>query len=216
MSPSSHKPVLIVFGAGGHGRVAADAALLSGAFARVVASDRNPATWGSELLPGVPVLSIDDASALLGPRALHVAIGHNAIRRDEAALLASIGPLATVVHPSASVAASARVQPGCLITAQCVVAPMAELGMGVIVNHGAVVDHDCRIAAWAHVAPGVRLGGAVQVGEAALVGAGSTVLRNLRVGAGATLGAGAVLLQDLPDGEAWAGVPARPLQGVSA
>ncbi|MDE2174544.1 MAG: NeuD/PglB/VioB family sugar acetyltransferase [Betaproteobacteria bacterium] len=216
MSPSSDKPVLIVFGAGGHGRVAADAALLSGAFARVVASDRNPATWGSELLPGVPVLSIDDASALPGPRALHVAIGHNAIRRDEAARLASIGPLATVVHPSASVAASARVQPGCLITAQCVVAPMTELGMGVIVNHGAVVDHDCRIAAWAHVAPGVRLGGAVQVGEAALVGAGSTVLRNLRVGAGATLGAGAVLLQDLPDGEAWAGVPARPLQGVSA
>ncbi|HOI66668.1 MAG TPA: NeuD/PglB/VioB family sugar acetyltransferase [Thiomonas arsenitoxydans] len=216
MSPSSDKPVLIVFGAGGHGRVAADAALLSGAFARVVASDRNPATWGSELLPGVPVLSIDDASALPGPRALHVAIGHHAIRRDEAARLASIGPLATVVHPSASVAASARVQPGCLITAQCVVAPMAELGMGVIVNHGAVVDHDCRIAAWAHVAPGVRLGGAVQVGEAALVGAGSTVLRNLRVGAGATLGAGAVLLQDLPDGESWAGVPARPLQGVSA
>ena len=216
MSPSSDKPVLIVFGAGGHGRVAADAALLSGAFARVVASDRNPATWGSELLPGVPVLSIDDASALPGPRALHVAIGHNAIRRDEAARLASIGPLATIVHPSASVAASARVQPGCLITAQCVVAPMTELGMGVIVNHGAVVDHDCRIAAWAHVAPGVRLGGAVQVGEAALVGAGSTVLRNLRVGVGATLGAGAVLLQDLPDGEAWAGVPARPLQGVSA
>jgi sugar O-acyltransferase (sialic acid O-acetyltransferase NeuD family) len=216
MSPSSDKPVLIVFGAGGHGRVAADAALLSGAFARVVASDRNPATWGSELLPGVPVLSIDEASALPGPRAVHVAIGHNAIRRDEAARLASIGPLATIVHPSTSVAASARVQPGCLITAQCVVAPMAELGMGVIVNHGAVVDHDCRIAAWAHVAPGVRLGGAVQVGEAALVGAGSTVLRNLRVGVGATLGAGAVLLQDLPDGESWAGVPARPLQGVSA
>lgn len=216
MSPSSDKPVLIVFGAGGHGRVAADAALLSGAFARVVASDRNPATWGSELLPGVPVLSIGEASTLPGPRAVHVAIGHNAIRRDEAARLASIGPLATVVHPSASVAASARVQPGCLITAQCVVAPMTELGMGVIVNHGAVVDHDCRIAAWAHVAPGVRLGGAVQVGEAALVGAGSTVLRNLGVGAGATLGAGAVLLQDLPDGEAWAGVPARPLQGVSA
>ena len=79
-----------------------------------------------------------------------------------------------------------------------------------------MVDHDCRIGAWAHVAPGVKLGGTVQVGEAALVGAGSTVLRNLRVGAGATLGAGAVLLQDLPGGEAWAGVPARPLAQASA
>jgi len=216
MSAPSDKPVLIVFGAGGHGRVAADAALLSGAFARVVASDRNPATWGGELLPGVPVLSIDEASALPGLRAVHVAIGNNPVRRDEAARLASIGPLATIIHPHASVAASARIGPGCLITAQCVVGPMAELGAGAIVNHGAVVDHDCRIGAWAHIAPGARLGGAVQVGEAALVGAGSTVLRNLRVGADATLGAGAVLLQDLPDGAAWAGVPARPLAQASA
>ena len=216
MPASSEKPILIVFGAGGHGRVAADAALLSGAFARVVASDRNPATWGSDLLPGVPVLSPEDASTLPGPRVVHVAIGNNPVRRDEAARLAALGPLATVVHPSASVAASACVAAGCLITAQCVVGPMAELGIGAIVNHGAVVDHDCRIATWAHVAPGARLGGAVQVGETALVGAGSTVLRNLRVGVGATLGAGAVLLQDLPDGEAWAGVPAHPLQGASA
>ena len=49
---ASDKPVLVVFGAGGHGRVAADAALASGAFARVVASDHNPATWTGELLPG--------------------------------------------------------------------------------------------------------------------------------------------------------------------
>lgn len=213
------KPLLIVFGAGGHGRVAADAALCSRAFARVVASDRNPAAWGTDLLPGVPVLSPADASALTAPLAVHVAIGNNPVRRQEAARLAAELPqaqLASIVHPHASVAATARIGPGCLITAQCVVGPMAELGEGAIVNHGAVVDHDCRIAAWAHIAPGVKLGGAVQVGEAALVGAGSTVLRDLRVGAGATLGAGAVLLQDLPDGDAWAGVPARPLQGVSA
>ena len=216
MSASPEQPLLIVFGAGGHGRVAADAAMASGAFSRVLASDRNPVTWGGELLPGVPVLSPQDAAALSGPRAVHVAIGDNPMRRDEAARLASVGPLATIVHPRASVAASARVGPGCLITAQCVVGPMAELGEGAIVNHGAVVDHDCRIGAWAHIAPGVKLGGAVQVGETALVGAGSTVLRNLRVGTGATLGAGAVLLQDLPDGEAWAGVPARPLRGASA
>ncbi|MBN2691982.1 MAG: NeuD/PglB/VioB family sugar acetyltransferase [Burkholderiaceae bacterium] len=219
MSTSPEKPVLIVFGAGGHGRVAADAALFSGAFARVVAADRNPAAWGTEMLPGVPVLRPDELSALPAPLAVHIAIGNNPVRRQEAARLAAEWPLAqlaTIVHPSASVAASARVAPGCLMTAQCVVGPMAELGEGVIVNHGAVVDHDCRIAAWAHIAPGVKLGGAVQVGEAALVGAGSTVLRNLRVGAGATLGAGAVLLQDLPDGAAWAGVPARPLALASA
>lgn len=219
MSASLDKPLLIVFGAGGHGRVAADAALRSGAFSRVVASDRNPAAWGTELLPGVPVLSPAELENLPAPLTLHVAIGNNAVRRQETGRLTAELPqaaLASIVHPHASVATTAHIAPGCLVTAQCVVGPMAELGIGAIVNHAAVVDHDCRISAWAHVAPGVKLGGAVQVGEAALVGAGSTVLRNLRVGAGATLGAGAVLLQDLPDGDAWAGVPARPLQGVSA
>lgn len=210
------RPLLIVFGAGGHGRVAADAAVRSGTFARVVASDRNPATWGGELLPGVPVLPPQALADLPQPRAVHVAIGDNTARREEATRLTALGPLASIQHPLASVAASARVAPGCLLAAQCVVAPMAEVGVGVIVNHGAVVDHDCRVADWAHIAPGARLGGAVQVGEAALVGAGSTVLRDLRVGAAATLGAGAVLLHDLPNGESWAGVPARLLRGVCA
>ncbi|SCC93104.1 Sugar O-acyltransferase, sialic acid O-acetyltransferase NeuD family [Thiomonas sp. X19] len=219
MSAPSDKPLLIVFGAGGHGRVAADAALCSGAFRGVVASDRNPAAWGTALLPGVPVLAPEALADLPAPLALHVAIGNNPVRRQEADQLRAGLPqatLSTIVHPHASVAVTARIAPGCLITAQCVIGPLAELGAGVIVNHGAVVDHDCRIAAWAHIAPGAKLGGAVRVGEAALVGAGSTVLRNLHVGRNATLGAGAVLLQDLPDDQAWAGVPARPLQGASA
>lgn len=209
-------PLLIVFGAGGHGRVVADAALASGAWRDVVATDRDPAQWGGELLPGIPVLPLDAVAALPGPLALHVAIGTNAYRRAEAARLEGMAPLATVVHPRASVAASARIGAGCLLTAQCVVGPLARLGAGVIVNHGAVVDHDCVVDAWAHVAPGARLGGAVRVGEAALVGAGSTVLRNLSIGAEATLGAGAVALCDLPAMQSWAGVPAHPLANAAA
>lgn len=219
MSASVDKPLLIVFGAGGHGRVAADAALRSGAFRGTVAGDRNPSAWGTDLLPGVPVLALDALAALPGPLAMHVAIGGNAMRRQEAEALAAELPrarLATIVHPHASVAATARIAPGCLLAAQCVIGPMAELGAGVIVNHGAVVDHDCIVAPWAHIAPGVKLGGAVRVDDAALLGAGSTVLRNLHVGRDATLGAGAVLLQDLPENQTWGGIPARPLQGARA
>lgn len=209
-------PLLIVFGAGGHGRVVADAALASGAWRAVVATDRDPAQWGGDLLPGIPVIALDAVASLPGPLALHVAIGTNAYRRAEAERLRELAPLATVVHPHASVASSAVVGPGCLLTAQCVVGPTARLGAGVVVNHGAVVDHDCEIDAWAHIAPGARLGGAVKVGEAALVGAGSTVLRNLRIGAEATLGAGAVALNDVPANQAWAGVPAHPLANAAA
>ncbi|OIQ82116.1 putative acetyltransferase EpsM [mine drainage metagenome] len=204
--------LLIVFGAGGHGRVAADAALASSVWRGVVASDRDDALWGSELLPGVPVLSPAALPDLRGPLAVHVAIGDNAKRRAEAQAWAALAPLASVVHPSAAIAASAAIGAGCLLAAQCVVAPLARLGTGVIVNHGAIVDHDCRIDPWTHVAPGARLGGAVQVGEGALLGSGCTVLPGLRVGAGAVLGAGAVAARDVPDAQCWAGVPAAPLR----
>lgn len=213
---STELPLLIVFGAGGHGRVVADAALASGAWRGVVASDRNPAAWGGELLPGVTIVPPEALADLPQPLALHVAIGNNPVRRKEAQGLRDVAPLATVIHPRACVAASSRVAPGCLLTAQCVVGPMAVLGEGVIINHGAVVDHDCTIGAWAHIAPGAKLGGAVTVDESALVGAGSTVLRNLHIGADATLGAGAVALADVPAGQAWAGVPARVLDHASA
>lgn len=206
-------PLLVVFGAGGHGRVAADAALASRAWRAVLACDRNEATWGSELLPGVQVLSPAALRKLAGPWALHVAIGNNALRQREARALlddeARDAQLASVLHPSAAVAVGARIGAGCLLAAHCVVGPLAVLGEGAIVNHTAVVDHDCSVGAWAHVAPGARLGGAVRVGESALIGAGSTVLRNVGIGARCVLGAGAVALHDLPDDSCWVGVPAR-------
>ena len=229
MNPTSRSPaqnpradtdalVLVVFGAGGHGRVAADAALASGAWRAVLACDRREALWGGELLPGVPVVSPAALRELREPWSLHVAIGDNASRQREArALLADEARqarLASVIHPSAALAVGARVGAGCLLAAQCVVGPLAELGEGAIVNHGAVVDHDCVVQAWAHVAPGARLGGGVRVGEAALVGAGSTVLRGFAVGARCVLGAGAVALQDLPADSCWIGVPARPAQAA--
>ena len=213
-------PLLVVFGAGGHGRVAADAALACGRWRAVLACDRREDLWGGELLPGVTVLSPAALRDLPLPWELHVAIGDNLSRRHEALALrageAGRATRASVAHPTAAVAATARIAPGCLLAAHCVVGPAAVLGEGSVVNHTAVVDHDCRLAAWSHVAPGARLGGGVHVGEAALVGSGSTVLRGLRLGAGCVLGAGAVLLEDLPADARWAGVPARPTRHAAA
>lgn len=43
------------------------------------------------------------------------------------------------------------------------------------------------------------------------IGAGATILPGVTVGEGAIIGAGAVVTKDVPPGETWVGVPARPI-----
>ena len=200
---------LLIFGAGGHGRVVADAALLSGRWRRVLASDRDPARCDGELLAGVALLRPAEASA--AATAVHVAIGNAASREKEAATLAP-GMLTSVAHPRASVSAQALVASGCFIAAQAVVAPGARLGTAVIVNHGAVVDHDVTVGDFSHIAPLAALGGGAQIGRRVLVGSGAAVLAGVRVGDDVVIGAGAVVIDHLAEPGVYAGIPARRLK----
>ncbi len=103
-----------------------------------------------------------------------------------------------------------------------------EIGPGFTLVHGGfgvVIHPRTRIGADVKIYPGVTLGRAdihipieqsafegIQIEDGAILSPGSKVLCKagvLRVGRGAVLGANAVLLEDLPDGEIWAGVPAR-------
>lgn len=199
-------PLLVIFGAGGHGRVVADAARAGGAWERIVATDRDPGRCQGELLPGIACLPPDQALAT--GAAVHVAIGAAAGRADEAAAL-DANPLATVIHPQASVSRDAQLGAGCFVAAQAVVAPGARLGSCVIINHGAVVDHDAQVGDHSHIAPQAALGGGVRVGRRVLVGAGALVLAGLRICDGAVIGAGAVVRAPILEPGTYAGVPAR-------
>jgi sugar O-acyltransferase (sialic acid O-acetyltransferase NeuD family) len=200
---------LLIFGAGGHGRVVADAALLTGQWRRVLASDRDPARCSGELLAGVALSPPDEATA--AATAVHVAIGNAASREREVATLAP-GILATVAHPQASVSGHAQVAAGCFIAAQAVVAAGARLGTAVIVNHGAVVDHDVTVGDFSHIAPLAALGGGAQIGRRVLVGSGATILPGVRIGDDVVIGAGAVVAEHLPEPGVYAGVPAGRLK----
>jgi sugar O-acyltransferase (sialic acid O-acetyltransferase NeuD family) len=197
--------ILLVLGAGGHGRVVADAALAQGRWSRVRVSDRDAARTGEALLPGLQVEALDHAVA--ASTEVHVAIGSATAREREAR--ATGLPLATVIHPHASVSPHAEVGEGSFVAARAVVAPGARLGRCVIVNHGAVVDHDVQVGAFTHVAPLVALGGGVHLGQRVLVGAGACVLPGVRIADDIVVGAGAVVREHLVAPGIYAGVPAR-------
>ena len=200
---------LLILGAGGHGRVVADAALASREWSAVSGCDRNPARSSGELLQGVALNPIE--AAVASAQHVHVAIGNAASREREAAALGK-GVLASVIHPQASVSPHSTLDAGCFIAAQAVVAPGARLGRGVIVNHGAVVDHDVQVGDFSHIAPLVALGGGAQVGSRTLVGSGASVLPGVRIGDDVVIGAGAVVRDHIQQPGVYAGVPARRMK----
>jgi sugar O-acyltransferase (sialic acid O-acetyltransferase NeuD family) len=118
---------------------------------------------------------------------------------------------ATVVHPLASVSGDSSVGVGSVLHAGVVLTAAVQVGRHVAVMPHVVLTHDDLVADAATFGAGVRLAGGVGVGEAAYLGSGALVREGRRVGAGAVLGMGSVVLDDVPAGEVWAGVPARPL-----
>ena len=201
---------LLIFGAGGHGRVVADAALAAGQWLRVLASDRDPSRCNGELLAGVrPAARLCRDGQLPGPSTSRSAMarpGH-----------AKSPPCRRGCWPPSSIRKPAcrgtrALAPGCFIAAQAVVGPNATLGVSVIVNHGAVVDHDVTVGDFSHVAPLAALGGGAKLGRRVLVGSGASVLPGVRVCDDVVIGAGAVVASDLAEPGTYAGVPARRLK----
>lgn len=201
---------IVIFGAGGQARELIDlVADLSSAFRVVALIDRN-AESGAHVL-GVPVFA--EAKELdREPTKLRAVIGSGLIalrdRMLEEISQSGMKPIA-LVHPSATVSASAHISEGAVVAAQSAVMNGAILGGHCLVNTCCSIGHDCRIGCAAVLSPGVHLGGAVHIGDAAFLGLGAIVLPGIRVGERAVVGAGAVVNRDVAAGATVTGVPAQ-------
>jgi sugar O-acyltransferase (sialic acid O-acetyltransferase NeuD family) len=195
---------IVIVGAGGHGAIVAD--MLPDALGFV---DDSVEKEGATIL-GLRVLGPIASLATIEHDAIVVAIGDNGARHlltDR--LIASGERLATAIHPSASIARSASVGDGAMISAGAVIQPRAVIGRGVIVNTKAAVDHDSVVGDFGHVSAGATVGANVRIGEESLVAIGASIVSGRRVGARSIVGAGAVVIRDVPDDVTVLGIPAR-------
>jgi sugar O-acyltransferase (sialic acid O-acetyltransferase NeuD family) len=203
---------VLIYGAGGHGKVVADAALSAG-FGVVGFADDDVARRGKYLLGlEVRATGLDGAVRLCRSEGAGyvVAIGANAARKCvfDSLRQSGLDPL-TIVHPSARVASSARLGAGTVVFACAVVNVDATVGENGIINTAASVDHDCVLGPHTHISPGAHLGGMVLVGEGTHIGIGSSVRNNVSIGPWSTIGVGAVVIGDVPERVVAFGVPAR-------
>ncbi|ATB43176.1 putative acetyltransferase [Cystobacter fuscus] len=202
------KPRLVIYGCGGHGKVVADIALARGMTVEGFLDDRaleGKRVFGLPILGGPAWLEVfrSEVSVALG-------IGENRARYRIYKLCERLGMTpVTLIHPTATVAASAQLGAGVVVMAQAVINPDARVANGAIINSGAIVEHDCEIGAFAHLSPNATLGGNVRIGALTHLGLAASVLPGKAVGEETVVGAGAVVTSDIPSRVVVAGVPAR-------
>jgi sugar O-acyltransferase (sialic acid O-acetyltransferase NeuD family) len=200
----STKEQVVLFGAGGHAKVVADALKTQGRY--IICAVVDPGKAGEEF-EGITVRA-DEAG--MSPAKFIVAIGENELRKQIFCQLEEAGWTPVVVqHPSAIVANDATIESGTVLFARSVVNPNSKIGKNCIINTGAIVEHDCRVDSHAHIATGACLAGTVKIGEGSLIGVGSRVLPNLSIGSWSILGGGSVAISDVPANSTAVGVPAR-------
>ena len=201
---------LVIWGAGGHGKVAADTACAIGCYDEIAFLDDHPDRQG-ELVLGFPVIGMSPVlTGMLPGWELLIAIGDNGLRAEASRHAASLGfRLATLCHPLAAVSRFANIASGTLIMPRAVINAGAQIGTSCIVNTGAIVEHDCLVEDYVHLSPAVCVGGAARIEECTHLGIGAIVLPGVRIGARAVVGAGCVVRADLPADVVAAGVPAR-------
>lgn len=206
---------VVIFGAGGHGRVVLDILAQAQTYKPIGFLDNNM-QLRTRRVDGLPVLGDLDSAAELfagGLRKAIIAIGDNGIRRDIARTIERIGfEIVNAVHPSARLATNVTLGKGIVIAAGSLVCAHVQIGDYAILNTGCIVDHESMIGMATHICPGVRLAGHVVAESSAFVGIGATVIQNVRIGFEAIVGAGAVVVEDVAPMTTVVGVPARAIK----
>jgi sugar O-acyltransferase (sialic acid O-acetyltransferase NeuD family) len=201
---------LLILGAGGHGRVVAEAAADEGRWTEIAFLDdafpeiSSPPAW--------PVVGrLAELEARAGAHdACVVAFGDARARLTsiERAVAAGLD-VPALVHPRATVSNYAVLSMGCVVLAGAVINYGASVAAGCIVNTAASVDHDCVLDAGVHVCPGAHLAGCVSIGARTWFGIGAVAKQRVRIGADVIVGAGAVVVADVRDAVTVVGIPAR-------
>lgn len=114
-----------------------------------------------------------------------------------------------VIHSSAIIAPSVKLEQGIQIMAGVIVQTNAKIDDNTIINTGTLIDHDCNIGKHVHIAPGTSISGGVNIGSGSHIGTGTTIIQGVQIGESCLIGAGAVVIKNIQNGAKALGVPAK-------
>jgi sugar O-acyltransferase (sialic acid O-acetyltransferase NeuD family) len=141
---------------------------------------------------------------------LLLGIGIPRVRRQVTeGLLARGGRFLTLVHPTAVVAASARLGTGVVICPQAIVSVNTRLGDYAVLNYHTSLGHDASVGDFSVLSPYATLGGSAAVGADVFMGLHATVGPRISVGDRVVISANSCALSAVPADSLVYGVPGR-------
>ncbi len=207
----TRKDKLLIIGASGHGKVAADVALNMKKWKTIFFLDDDTS---KDTSVGLKIIGAsNEFEKYIDEYDIFVGIGNNNIREYFEKILEDKGAtIPTLIHPLAVISERVEIGVGTIVMAGVVINSSTNIGKSCIVNTGASIDHDNIIEDFVHISPGTHLAGSVKVGEKSWLGIGSIVSNNLTIANECTLGAGSVVVKDIHSSGVYAGIPVRRIR----
>lgn len=141
-----------------------------------------------------------------------VAIGSPLVKNRICQRLADAGAqFATVVHPSAVVAQTAKIGMGVVIGPQSYIATNSQLGDFSCVNSLSGIGHDVRVGRFCTVSSQVDVMGNAELGDRVFVGSGARILPKVKIQQGSKIGAGSIVVKNLKEDSSVFAQPARQI-----
>lgn len=196
---------MVIYGGGGLSKMIIETVRVLGIYQIVGIIDDNMKS--GDLVIGSPVLGGAEVLADLYKQGIRTAvnsvggIGNYKARLNVFHQLAKARFICpAVVHPTAHIDPSARLEAGVLVLAQSYVSGNAVVGMGSLINNSVVVSHDCVLGVCTNLSPGAMVAGDAMIGDFSQIGMNATINIGVRVGRECLIGNGATIKKDVPDG----------------
>lgn len=123
--------------------------------------------------------------------------------------------LATIVHKSAFIGKGATLGPGAFVMYNCYIGPNAHIGKCSLVMANCSIGHDTYIDDICHCSVGAIMTGYSRLEYCSDLAVGATLIAYKVVGKYSMVAANALGTHDVPEGEIWAGTPAKLLKPMS-
>lgn len=123
--------------------------------------------------------------------------------------------LATIVHKSAFIGKDATLAPGAFVMYNCYIGPKAHIGKCSLIMANSCIGHDTYIDEICHCSVGAIMTGYSKLDYCSDLAVGATLIAYKTIGKYSMAAANALITHNIPEGEIWAGTPAKLLKKMS-